>query len=389
MTARQTALKIHLWIGLPLGILVFLICITGCLWALKLNGWVGTPSLPPAERSRSVLLPSQALQAARHTAGSLPIKSVSYAEDTPIEVAFAGKQGETKVLLAPHSGKVLRTVEPEDEWFWKFVGAGHYSLWLPVEWGRPIVGYATLGFFLTLLSGLVLWYPRSKKARKAAWTFQWRKSTRLPRKIYDLHNVAGFYITPLLLIVAATGMVWGIDWWGKGVYRLTSGGKEEIPWQVAQSDTASRHAQAAMSHPEKAQAALLRGVDSIYLQIRAKQPEMTALYISLPDPAQAASALMITAQPHRLMYYRADRFSFDRYTLRPIRMEGAYQGRYADKDFAERLRRMNYEIHVGGIAGQAGRILVFLASLMGATLPISGLYLYIQKRRKKKKQPKE
>ncbi|GAE83536.1 hypothetical protein JCM10512_1818 [Bacteroides reticulotermitis JCM 10512] len=46
---------------------------------------------------------------------------------------------------------------------------------------------------------------------------------------------------------------------------------------------------------------------------------------------------------------------------------------------------MNYEIHVGSILGTPGRVLAFLAALFGASLPVTGAYIFIKRTRKKKK----
>jgi uncharacterized iron-regulated membrane protein len=46
---------------------------------------------------------------------------------------------------------------------------------------------------------------------------------------------------------------------------------------------------------------------------------------------------------------------------------------------------MNYDIHVGSILGLPGKFLAFFASLIGATLPVTGFIIWWVKGRKKKK----
>lgn len=86
----------------------------------------------------------------------------------------------------------------------------------------------------------------------------------------------------------------------------------------------------------------------------------------------------MTGYPDHRLYYNVDRFSFDRYTLKELKSDNPYQGKYVDKKPGEKLRRMNYDIHVGAIAGTPGRVLVFLAALFGASLPLTGAYLYLK-----------
>ena len=52
---------------------------------------------------------------------------------------------------------------------------------------------------------------------------KWDAKTK--RLNYDLHNVFGFYAMIILLIVAMTGMYYGLPWFNKFLYFTTSLGK--------------------------------------------------------------------------------------------------------------------------------------------------------------------
>jgi uncharacterized iron-regulated membrane protein len=45
---------------------------------------------------------------------------------------------------------------------------------------------------------------------------------------------------------------------------------------------------------------------------------------------------------------------------------------------------MNYDIHIGNILGLPGRIAMFFAALIGASLPITGFYIWWGRKRKHK-----
>ena len=60
-------------------------------------------------------------------------------------------------------------------------------------------------------------------------------------------------------------------------------------------------------------------------------------------------------------------------------------GRLKDAGLADKLLRMNYDIHVGAIGGLAGKILAFCISLVIATLPVTGFYIWYGRRWKKVK----
>lgn len=48
------------------------------------------------------------------------------------------------------------------------------------------------------------------------------------------------------------------------------------------------------------------------------------------------------------------------------------------------MNAMNYDIHVGQILGLPGKIIAFLASLICASLPITGFIIWLGRRKKSK-----
>ena len=70
----------------------------------------------------------------------------------------------------------------------------------------------------------------------------------------------------------------------------------------------------------------------------------------------------------------ADRYEFDPAT-------GQITGckPYSDQDKAGKVRSGVYTVHVGSWGGMVTRIITFLAALLGATLPLTGYYLWIRR----------
>src|SRR5690606_30542173 len=62
-----------------------------------------------------------------------------------------------------------------------------------------------------------------------------------------------------------------------------------------------------------------------------------------------------------------------------------YSTDYKTANFSTKLRKMNYDIHVGSILGFPGKVMAFLASLIGASLPITGFLIWYGRKFKKKK----
>lgn len=57
---------------------------------------------------------------------------------------------------------------------------------------------------------------------------------------------------------------------------------------------------------------------------------------------------------------------------------------YSDSVPADKLRGWIYSIHTGSLGGLTTRILWFLAALLGASLPLTGYYIWIKHLMKKK-----
>jgi len=51
--------------------------------------------------------------------------------------------------------------------------------------------------------------------------------------------------------------------------------------------------------------------------------------------------------------------------------------------------RMNYDIHTGAIIGLPGKILAFFGSLIVASLPITGFYIWLGRKQKDKTKRQE
>lgn len=385
ITFRKIAYQLHLWIGMVSGIIVFIVCITGAIWALNIYGWVDKDKLADIEiksESAPLLKPSRLAEISQDILGVTPTY-VSYSKDAPVRVGSYGKGSRVSVLLNPYNGNVIDGQDlkvnekggKKEFNFWNFIRQGHRALWLPWDIGRPIVNYGTLAFVIVLITGLVIWFPRSKKAAKNRLWFNWKKNTPTKRKLFDLHSVLGFYICFILLAIAFSGMVWGINWWSEGLYKITTGGKDLPEWTAAKSDSLAIDT----SMTTKI------GVDFIFDKLSKENPLAEGLSINFPDEEDKSSVISATVSPEKNVYYNSDRYTYDRYSLKEIKIEGPYNGRYEDAQFGDKLRRMNYEIHIGTIWGTPGRLLVFFGALFGASLPLTGFYIFFKTRKKKKR----
>jgi uncharacterized iron-regulated membrane protein len=269
------------------------------------------------------------------------------------------------VYLNPYSGKVLEKTNM-DEGFFRFILDGHFYLWLPHEIGQTVVASATLVFLILLLSGLFLWYPKNKNATKQRFWFQWKKGTKWKRKNYDLHNITGFYTLSIALIFVITGLVWGFQWFAYSYYTVLGGEKS-----LVYEDPISSKNKIQVSKP----------LDKIWILMQKEYPQ--AKSIEMHPPENDSTAIAANANPEEGTYWKTDYRYFDQYTLEEKEVTHIY-GKYKDAVTSDKLMRLNYDIHTGAVFGLAGKIFAFLISLLIASLPISGFYIWWGRNKKKK-----
>ncbi len=370
MTIKKIVGTIHLWLGLSSGLVVFIISITGCIYAFQseIQNLIQPYRFVEYEE-KAVLPPSQLRAIAEKELPGKKIHAVLYAKPgNAAQVIFYDFDPEYfyLVYLNPYSGEVLK-VKDENADFFRIVLMGHFYLWLPPEPGQLIATSATLIFLIMLISGLILWWPKNKKATKQRFKIKW--SARWRRKNYDLHNVLGFYITWIAIILAATGMVFGFQWFAKGVYAV-AGGEKELMYIEPTSDTTQMIARADIS-----------GGDKLYYKLRAENPTAEVMEVHVPETASAP--ILVTVNPDDKTYWQTDYRYFDQYTLKELPVNHIY-GRSEEAKAADNLLRMNYDIHTGAIIGLPGKILAFFASLIAASLPVTGFYIWWGRRKKNK-----
>lgn len=380
MTVRKLFRKIHLWIGLGSGAIVFILGITGCIL-------VFVDELKPLVYQQRLFVPSATgqpqpltmlLQTAEDAWGEAkPVTAMEIYNDPNRTVHFRAyrasdqegtwywdaKQYYESVFVDPYTGGVVATENSEFEFF-RVVLFLHWSLLFSNPIGQPIVGVATLLFVLSLITGLILWWPKNRKARRTRFRFRWKASTRLKRKNYDLHNILGFYSISLSVIIAVTGLVWAFPWVNDGVQWLANVGTK--------SET-----QLVTPLPNEPMEEETGVIDKVYAAVHARYPDAAGYHVYFGQSDDAPINVLIRYQgtTWRDVVEQYSQYSGNRLNT----------AKFSDKNRGEKLRSMNYDIHVGSILGLPGKILAFLASLIAASLPVTGFIIWYNRKRKGKK----
>lgn len=77
--------------------------------------------------------------------------------------------------------------------------------------GRFLMGASAIALTLILLTGIYLWWPKSKKMLKNRLTINTKKGQR--RFIYDSHVSLGIYSSVFLFLMSLTAPFWSFKWY--------------------------------------------------------------------------------------------------------------------------------------------------------------------------------
>lgn len=366
---RKMILSIHLWLGLSTGLVVFIVSITGAIYCFAPELQQLTQPYRSVTIQNIRFLPaSELIKIAEKQIPDKKVKRLYYGQPNKAAYAlFFDKNGYYyAVFMNPYDGTVLQTKNMRKD-FYTIILYLHFTLLIP--YGQEIVGWSTLIFFVMIVTGIILWWPRNKAAKKARFAIKWGTSPK--RLNYDLHNVLGFYGSWILLFTVFTGLIWAFDGFAATVYKMT-GEKKSV---IQQKPPLSNNNQTNTIVADKA-------IDKVWYQL---ENEMKSTYQAAEFilPQNDSAAILVRANPSEKIFYKTDYRYFDQYSGKEFK--GAYGwGRYSDvTTLSDRIRRMNYDIHIGAVLGYPGRIAAFLAALIAASLPITGLLIWLGKRKKK------
>lgn len=366
MTTKKIIAQVHLWLGLASGLVVFILGITGAIYAFsdeiksvvyydRLN--VEVPR-NQHKLSLDVLLPiaEQAIgeghkisraQLPQDPSGSymfraLKVNKGAFGYWNYYEYFY-------KVYLNPYTGEVVHKENAKFEFF-TVVLALHMNLLLGDVIGHFVVRWSVVCFVLLLISGLVLWWPKKWKGKQLKNSFQVKWNAKFKRLNYDLHNVLGFYTFLLLLIISLTGLVWsfGINTDKKfKVLSDTSGTMGKIP------------------------------ADNILQQALKSSPE--SAYFLYNFPVAKSGTVNVSAYRSNVQFYNRLQYRFDRYNGKML-----YTGiEFKDLGAGAKLIALNYDLHTGSALGIFGKFLAFLCGLIAASLPLTGLLIWLKPKKRK------
>jgi len=268
------------------------------------------------------------------------------------------------LFVNPYTGAVLEKYSYRETFFFTVFALHRWLLGGDSSIGKLIVGVSTFLFLFILVTGIILWWPKTRKVLQQRLTVKWGASWK--RVNHDLHVVFGFYSAIFLFIFAFTGLAWSFEWFNKGIYAVTKSPLKQAP--PPKSTFADE--QAALS-PD----VFLQSAKSVY-------PGAQFYSLSLPkDSTEAATVTVLSASAAH--EGATDQVYFDQYSGAVLR-----KAPFAERSLGARVRSTFKPVHTGSIGGTATKIIAFIACIFGVSFPVTGVIMWINRTRKKKRLPK-
>lgn len=392
-TFRKLINDLHLWIGIPSALVLFVICLTGTIYVFRLDiGHLLDQDKIALHHTDTSFLPIEKMQSLveKETKGkinniqipankgeawtfvvSVPEKNKGIKKD---KVKAEKKEGEKKektvsYFVDPYSGKVMANAETPAVIFFATVLKIHRWFLLEKNIGGVITGTAALMMIFLQISGFILWFPAKIKSWKksTSWKpgFKIKTDGSFKRVNFDLHKALGFYSFLFVTIMAVTGPYFAFDWYKKSFAESMGVKKLQPDASDMKSDTSHRVA-----------------LEKIIAASSALYPYSGNLRLNMPSDA-AGTVTILKSKMGFFDCAAIDRAHFDQYSGKLIRLES-----YADKKLGEKIVSSIKFIHTGELFGTFSKILYFIACLIATSLPITGVLIWWGKRNKEPKKAK-
>lgn len=368
MDFKKTIRFLHKWLGLTSGLIVFIVSITGCIFCFHDEIKDLTRDYRKVEiQDKPYVLASELQQKAKTLYPEAATDMVIfYGKDRPAIVYATIEATPHYIFFNPYDGDFLHTENLEEDFF-AIVEDLHMHLWLPPEIGKQIVGISTILFVLMVISGIVLWWPKKrrdiKNRIKIKWDAKWRRVN------YDWHNVTGFYISIVAIIIAITGLTFSYEWMHKTMYVVGNIGKE-YPEDDYKPLIDTTLIASTNSNP----------VDMALAEAFKAKPQDEMFFVWYLGNKEA---IITGSYPEAFGFHHQSNLLFHPAT-------GKLLGKkyYEDKSAGMKLQEMNYGLHTGQFFGLTGKIIAFIASLLAAALPVTGFIIFWGRGNKKKPKSK-
>lgn len=366
---RKLSKTLHQILSIVVGIFISIICFSGAMLIFE-NEFIewqnpdlyNVTPLESGARPLTSLLPEiLATQPQGAEITYIDIKD-NPSKSYRIDIDFGDDKSKT-VFVNQYTGKILGEA-PDDIAFFTVMYRLHRFLLQSrpqgdgIFWGKRIVGISTIIFVFIIITGIVVWVPR----RGRSWGNRFKISVKhgWHRLWYDLHVAGGIYVALLLLVMALTGLTWAFPWYRTAFYGIFAPERNEL------STTENNPLNIAANEPTDTTILTQFAVwQRVYDAVKQRSN-----YVEVSISSDEVRARISDCGNRRA----SDYYEFDTATgaINSVEL-------YKNTSNNSKLRGWVYSLHTGSWGGFWVRLIYFIAAMFGATLPLTGYYLWIRR----------
>jgi uncharacterized iron-regulated membrane protein len=361
---------LHLWLGISSGLVVLIVALSGSLLVFEdelehlFQPYFYYVQVPAQATGISTDILAGKVQERYPDFKSNYIIVEPEANRTVLFSVRKGKGGKGNgkiVLIAvnPYSGQIIKAVDEKGRFFAVVLRLHRYLCM--GETGKIITGISCSIFTILIITGLVLWWPK-RNNRKQRFRVKWNASFK--RLNWDLHAIFGFYINIFVLMISLTGLVWSYKWINNLVFYALDGNikstKVKAPESLAVKGSNIQYLDKILNTTNE------KLTHSGTIMIRFAENDSTALTVSKVNTTASISNVV-------------DFLYFQKGTAALIQ-----ERPYAKESKGMKARRLFYPIHTGSIYGWPTKILALICALVAASLPVTGVLIWLGRKKKEK-----
>jgi len=337
-------LKLHRWVGLLVGIIVFVVAVSGSVLVFEndIDRLTHRALLVVTPGPSRVSLESAvaAVRAANPTAVVSGL-SLPQAPTHPLILSMKGTPFGASV--DPYTGRYLGTWD-RTTGLARSIHQLHTRL-LAGEGGEKVVGAVSALTFLMALSGLVLWWPRKLFHVKGGRP--WRRVN------FDLHNVLGFYSALFIVFITLSGVIIAFE--GVTDPLIQKLDKAPPPGEVfSQAVAGGRRI----------------GLDEAVRIATGALPGAMATVVNVPAPGKSTFRVIMKFPEDRTPAGRS-RVAMDQYSGQVLQVVSTRA-----VPLGSRILVLKRSIHTGDIFGPPSQAVAFVVSLMLAGQVVTGFLIW-------------
>ena len=352
--------RIHLYLGLSSGLVIMVSCFTGAVLVFEeeLQHAFHTERYDVQPLGRQLPLAILVDKLKQHEPKAIVTRAQVFTNPSKSVIISYNGGKKNQAFMNPYTGATIELYKYQDTFFYTMFALHRWLLGGAV--GKMIVGVATLFFVFILITGIILWWPKTKRILFQRLKIKTDSGSK--RFTHDLHIVLGFYSAIFLFVFAFTGLAWSFEWFNNGIYKVTN---------------------SPVKGPKPPQSILIGAKEKInldfaYAVANKEMPE--AVFYSLTLPKDSVEPFTISSlSTHAPHTSATDAIYLDQYSGKKIG-----QLYFTERSTGAQVRATFKPVHTGSIWGLPSKLIALIVCILGTSFPVTGTLIWINRTRKKK-----